>query len=478
MEPMRDLMARHLELSSDAWAEKAMAEAVLRSQAGQPMGRELRVTIAATLRLEKQCLVQVSLLLREARLWAGLPETSLTVGQRCLAYRMLSRTGCCVEELLRSEHRRFPVALFRLLATPDRATAMELQAAPQCVRDPWGHEFLETYADPLCGEALAVLVSVASLLKLDIAEIECRHAAIRRHLHTRVQTHVMGFGDLSGLWMAQQARSQAAAAEVGAIGLKLRPRQAASTGSANLKRQRPQKRKRAKTGGGGGAHRAFFSEQLRLRGLRLQGPGVAAMLWAEYARLTEEERAAYMEKGAVATERSQQPRNPKKNSFGLVRRRRDAVAHAQNQQRRAFWQRLQGLPDSEQLDLLVETALPQASSGEDYLVALGRAKHLAKQGHEATRAQHQKHQQAVAQWQQENGGPMAMELLRALGLPQDRANVIARHMRAEPTEHCTVLKFSPDIAGVAAELTGALHHGQEWSKVRQSMEEDSTVKTA
>ena len=188
MEPMRDLMARHLELSSDMWSEKMMAEAVLRSQDGQPLCRELRVTVAATQQLEKKCLAQVSLLLDEAKLWGGLPETSLTVGQRCLAFRMVSRIACCVEELLCSEHRRFPVALFRLLATPDGATAAELKAVPACVLDPWSQHFFETYEDPLCREALAVLESVASNLKLDIAEIECRHAAIRRHLHTRVQT--------------------------------------------------------------------------------------------------------------------------------------------------------------------------------------------------------------------------------------------------------------------------------------------------
>ena len=49
--------------------------------------------VAKQKRPKKHCLVQVSLLLREARLWAGLPETSLTVSQRRLAYRMVSKVG-------------------------------------------------------------------------------------------------------------------------------------------------------------------------------------------------------------------------------------------------------------------------------------------------------------------------------------------------------------------------------------------------
>ena len=466
-------MVRHLELSSDQWNERAMAEAVRRLHAGQPMARDFRVAVAAAQHLEQDCLRQVSLLLREDKLWSGLPESSLTVSQRCLIYRMLSRTGCCVEELLISEHRRFPIAVFRLLATPDLATARELLGTPECVRDSWGHGFLEAYPDPLCNEAMAVLVCVASMLKLDIAEIECRHAAIRRHLSTRIHTHVMGFGELSGMWMAQQARTRAAVVEHGAIGLKLRPRKTArpATASANLKRPRPGPLKKKKASRAGGAHRAFFSEQLRVRRLRMQAPGVCRMLWAAYKALSDEQRAVYAERGAAATVQGR-VRDPKKNAFGLLRRKSGAVARAKHAQRRAFWQRLKGKPEAEQLDLLVDAALPAGSTGGDYLEALGRARALAKHGHDAARTHLQELQQELTQWQQAQGGDDAMELLQTLGIPQDRAANIAQHMRAEPAGHCTVFHFSPNLAGVATELTGALHQTTDFSKVRQAMEEE------
>ena len=60
-----------------------------------------------------------------------------------------------------------------------------------------------------------------------------------------------------------------------------------------------------------------------------------------------------------------------------------------------------------------------------------------------------------------------------MGLSEDRAAAIAKRMRAEPSEHCTVLKFSPDIGSVASEMTGALHGSNEWSKVRGAMDEDT-----
>ena len=48
MEPIRDLMAKHLELSGDSWCELQMAEAVARLSDGAPrMDRKFRVLVAA-----------------------------------------------------------------------------------------------------------------------------------------------------------------------------------------------------------------------------------------------------------------------------------------------------------------------------------------------------------------------------------------------------------------------------------------------
>ena len=474
---MRELMAKHLQFSSDLWCETSMGEAVVRVKAGGPLSRDFRITIAASQRLEKECQRQTAMLLCEAKLWSALPEGCLTVSHRCLVYRMLSRLACCVEELLCSEHRRYPIALFRLLDSPDAATAADIKGVPECVLDSFSSDFLGTYPDPTCDEALAVLSSVAALLKLDIAEIECRHAAIRRHLHTRVQTHVMCFSHLSGMWMSQQSRSKAAVGERGAIGVKLRPRKPAKSAErANLKRRRQEAQKKRRQGGGGGAHRAYFSEQLRLRSLSLRAEGVARMLWTEYKALTADQRARYEALGAQATARSRKPQGKTRvNSFGLPRWKRETVARAKKLQHRAFWHRLANASEDQRIDMLVETAMPSAAStGESYLEAIARAKALAKQGHDAAKAQLEDLDRAMQDWQAESGDAVAVELLQALGLPQDRVAALSKQMRAEPTPHTNVLHFRPDVARVASDLTGALHHGPEWSVVRSHMEEDSS----
>ena len=103
-----------------------------------------------------------------------------------------------------------PTRLFQLIdgdgATAEFAT--ELRATtPDCLRDAWCRQFMNSYADMLSPDAKAVLTLQGSLLKYDIAQIECRHAAIRRWLLARgLQTHVTDFQRLSGDWMAQQFR--------------------------------------------------------------------------------------------------------------------------------------------------------------------------------------------------------------------------------------------------------------------------------
>ena len=99
-------MQQHLDLCGDAWDERQAAAACKADAGGGPCTRELRGVVAARMELEEFCLKQIAMLMHEPGLWATLPERALTVRHRCLAFRMLSMVGCCVEELLRKQHRR------------------------------------------------------------------------------------------------------------------------------------------------------------------------------------------------------------------------------------------------------------------------------------------------------------------------------------------------------------------------------------
>ena len=111
---------------------------------------------------------------------------------RALAFKMLSRMGCVVEEKLREPHSRFPVKLFLLLS--DDSFAEEFAGAKACELDSFSRQFILMFADAGLSspDALAVLRATALVWKFDISGIEARHAAIHRLLSASGrQTNVM-----------------------------------------------------------------------------------------------------------------------------------------------------------------------------------------------------------------------------------------------------------------------------------------------
>ena len=159
---------------------------------------------------------------------------------------------------------------------------------------------MKAYPDPLCKEALALLETVAVHLKVDIGQIECRHATVRRILQTRQHTHTMSFDQLSGQFMAQQARTMQKRAER----ILCRKRKLDGQGPGSKSRpvvdgRRPRKRKR----GGGGGCRMYFSEQLKARSLSMRDKAVARTLHREYKALPLERRKHYQEAGERAMRR-------------------------------------------------------------------------------------------------------------------------------------------------------------------------------
>ena len=476
MDPIRELMKAHLGMSGEAWGEVKMAEAIARKRDGEPlMKRELRSTTAATNEHEDRCKTVVAKLFREADLWAGLPQSSLTVRHRCLCFRMLSRVGCAVEELLVAEHCKYPVALFRLLGDPTPDMASELQQMPPCVRDAFATRFFDMYGDDLCGpEALAVLTTVAAELKMDIAEVERRHASIRRLLMSRLQTNSFEFADLSGSWMCQQLRTRSDAAKRGALVVKTiraRPAVPAAAKSSGRGKRKAQKQKK----GAGGGMRSYFSSQLRERKLKFNAPGVARQLHHEYANLPAAEKAKYTESGARATKRWRKTTDRSKTSFGLNRTPKASMRKARQCKRKAFWDQLRDKPEEEVVDALVDSIVPAENTGEMFLSTLHRARCVAREQGAAAKSIALERLATLKEWRQQEGGQAAKELTKALGLSDERASVVAACMVLEPADHCSILRFHPDIAAVASDLCAFLHndgHGGAFKGVRSAMEED------
>lgn len=207
MEPLRQLLTTQFRVASDDWEQAQRAKVLEAAAQGdhQWKVRQYRIVLAASCIDENKCHTQLQALFREPMLWKTMPAEAYTVGFQALSFRLISRIGCCVQELLKEIHLQLPFALFRLLEEP--GLAQDLLDLPECRWDAWSKEMRRSHPE-LKGEVFfAKLAFVAHLLWKDVSKVEARHATIRRHLLlASTQTHQQNIADLSAQWCFHQAR--------------------------------------------------------------------------------------------------------------------------------------------------------------------------------------------------------------------------------------------------------------------------------
>jgi len=206
IEPLSALLAGHLRLAGgdfDRDQDLAISSSLLAGSSG--IRREYRVEIAACNDLELKCVSRLRDAFSDIPLWSCMPALQQTFSMRCLAFRLLSRIGCLVAMFLLRTHRTFPIKMFQLLRHPDRCTSFS--ELPNCLLDEWSKD-LKVEHPTLSGDVFqAKLVTAALLAAVNIADVESKHAALRRHLAGRsVQTHALSLVDLSAEWILHQAR--------------------------------------------------------------------------------------------------------------------------------------------------------------------------------------------------------------------------------------------------------------------------------
>lgn len=211
MEPLRELLARYLHITSAEWEKEQECRAAAAMQSGNSgfNSRDFRLAIAGTGRLDKRFVDQVHKLFFATEMWGALPVKCYTVSFRALAFRCISRLGCTHKQLLAWNHERFPIRLFALLEEPDLAP--ELAETPECLLDEWSAALRKHHPD-FSGDLFRYKLLLCGVaVWLDIAPIEAKHATIRRML-TLASTHTHGqaFHELSALFVCLQARGRAA----------------------------------------------------------------------------------------------------------------------------------------------------------------------------------------------------------------------------------------------------------------------------
>lgn len=209
MEPLRQLHRRQFEVASDGWEMAQRAQALRASKVGKTgFGmRDYRLCVAASGKDEKRFFDTLGALLGPSPIWSTLPIASYTVAFSSLAFRLISRAGCAIHELLAHRHQKFPFQLFRLLHEPE--LAQELSEVPPCLMDEFSLDMKAAHPT-LSGPDFQHKLGLVCLMGWkDISQVEARHATVRRLLKmASLQTRPQVLSDLSGSWCALQARKR------------------------------------------------------------------------------------------------------------------------------------------------------------------------------------------------------------------------------------------------------------------------------
>lgn len=208
MEPLRRLMVKQFKVAGAEWElrqEGKLLDALAAGQSTDFQTRDYRLSLAASGWDEEEFFQKLMQAFEGTALWAIFPRGAHTEAFRAMGFKVLSKAGAGVKELLDFAHDHYPIKMFILLANPHLAA--DLLQDPECVMDQWSADLRRRHPT-LEGEAfMHELGLIAQLSRKDISIVEAKHASLRRMLVSGgVQTHELGFTDLAAGWCMQQFR--------------------------------------------------------------------------------------------------------------------------------------------------------------------------------------------------------------------------------------------------------------------------------
>ena len=326
MSPLSSLLHDHLQRGSDTWQHEQRASVAGTQVSGaDPEGpRQSALLEYIHLSSEKRFMAELHLLRQDAR-WEHIPVEQHTRKFQAVVFRMLSRMGCLIQELMIAPTSRFPLQLFKIIEG-GRPVAERLSRVLEdcpCILDAFTSHMLETFPGVALaeGDGLALLQSLALLTPVETGHLERSHGRVSRLLRSQsVQTRRPTFSFLNAQQVCRKYKERVA----GTSTAKAKPtsRRASSLGSRDETGPEGESTRR----GGGGAWRAFLSAACR----GSAGRSDFGQLQQEYAAIKAEggERWQRLEEvGRAATELHKETGLP---SFGQPTRqiRRKMETHA------------------------------------------------------------------------------------------------------------------------------------------------------
>ena len=203
--PVSRLQHRLFKLSSDKWETSQRAQEARLLVEGKGESRRYRATELAQGQLDPDFAEDLYRLMSGEEPWKWLPAGSATFHFRAQSFRVLSRLGAAVHQLVTHPHQLYPQKLFLLLGAPSLGATLAADA--ECLKDDYTKELQRRYPN-LEGDELQCVLKMHALHQCtDIGAIETKHASVRRQVVLlSVQTWRREFGETSCHWVLQNLR--------------------------------------------------------------------------------------------------------------------------------------------------------------------------------------------------------------------------------------------------------------------------------
>lgn len=173
--------------------------------------------------------------------------------------------------------------------------AVQVYKFPHCGWDEWAHQFYKAVSTPRAAqsmEAKSWLQSLAVLVDVDIADVECSHSSVREWTRQKGRGHTPSLSEVSARTLCRWVQA------CHGHELKSNVTEADSTDAAHAGVESARAVKRT---GAGGAFRAFISKHAK--GHRMTS-AMMRELANRYRALTHDEKQVYRELGLLMTLKS------------------------------------------------------------------------------------------------------------------------------------------------------------------------------
>eukprot|EP00971_Amphidinium_carterae_P335243 6470973-Amphidinium_carterae.1 len=206
MFPLMSLLGDYLTRSGEEWQVKQLAEHCKQ----QAQGASNHVTtsfleyIAQT--SEQQFYTSLGELLVSDK-WSKLPRQAHRKDFQNLSFRMLSRMGGLVWQLLYTPAKCCPYKLFRVLLQGQKG-ADAVHEVPICMRDKFTSHFLQVHPNLLSDDSLMCLRAIAAKHHVDTVQIEWGHGRVNRVLTHSSDTNCPSFQFLNARFVCQKHRDR------------------------------------------------------------------------------------------------------------------------------------------------------------------------------------------------------------------------------------------------------------------------------